>query len=85
MKKILSLILVLALSVFVFAACGADKAEENAAGDVADVKTETIKMGTNAAFPPYEYKDGEKFVGIDVEIADAIAKELGRELEIVDM
>jgi len=85
MKKILSLVLVLALSVFVFAACGADKAEENATGDVADVKTETIKMATNAAFPPYEYKDGEKFVGIDVEIADAIAKELGKELEIVDM
>ncbi|MBE6708409.1 MAG: basic amino acid ABC transporter substrate-binding protein [Ruminococcaceae bacterium] len=44
-----------------------------------------FKMGTNAAFPPYEYKEGEKFVGIDVEIADAIAKKLGGTLEIVDM
>ena len=45
----------------------------------------TIKMGTNAAFPPYEYKEGDAFVGIDVEIAEAIAKELGATLEIVDM
>ena len=44
-----------------------------------------IKMGTNAAFPPYEYKVGDAFVGIDVEIAEAIAKELGATLEIVDM
>ena len=92
MKKILSLILVIALSVFVFAACGADKTEEKTAdqetqqGEVAEVEeTATIKMATNAAFPPYEYKDGEKFMGIDVEIAGAIAKELGGELEIVDM
>lgn len=45
----------------------------------------TLKMATNAAFPPYEYKEGDAFVGIDVEIAQAIAAELGTELEIVDM
>lgn len=50
-----------------------------------DAKYTTIKMGTNAAFPPYEYKEGEDFAGIDVEIAGAIAEELGAKLEIVDM
>ncbi|MBR5452999.1 MAG: transporter substrate-binding domain-containing protein, partial [Clostridia bacterium] len=47
--------------------------------------TKVIKMGTNAAFPPYEYKEGDNFVGIDVEIAAAIAAKLGYTLEIVDM
>lgn len=44
-----------------------------------------IKMGTNAYFKPYEYYDGEKIVGIDAEIAGAIASYLGYELKIVDM
>ena len=76
MKKFLTLMLAV-LMVVSLAACGekADNVEEPA----------VIKMGTNAAFPPYEFKEGEKFVGIDVEIAEAIAAELGAELEIVDM
>ena len=48
---------------------------------------ETLKMGTNAAFPPYEYYDDETdaIVGIDAEIAAAVCTELGCDLEIVDM
>ena len=48
---------------------------------------ETLKMGTNAAFPPYEFyaDDSDEIVGIDAEIADAICKKLGYTLEIVDM
>ena len=42
-------------------------------------------MATNAYFQPYEYYDGDKIVGIDAEIAEAIAKKLGLELEIQDM
>ena len=46
---------------------------------------ETLTMGTNASFPPYEYYEDGKVVGIDAEIAAAIAEKLGMELEIVDM
>lgn len=48
---------------------------------------ETLKMGTNASFPPYEYYDDETgaIVGIDAEVAAAICEKLGCELEIVDM
>ena len=42
-------------------------------------------MATNAYFPPYEYYQGEKIVGIDAEIAQAIADKLGLELKIEDM
>ena len=44
-----------------------------------------LTMGTNAAFPPYEYYEEQKIVGIDAEIAGAIAEKLGLTLEIVDM
>jgi len=51
-------------------------------------KKETIVMGTNAAFPPFEFIGGEagnEVVGFDVEIAKEIAKDLGKELKIEDM
>ena len=42
-------------------------------------------MATNAAFPPYEFIEGSTIVGIDAEIAGAIAEKLGMELQIEDM
>ena len=75
MKKLIAVIMALCMlvsAVCLFASC--DKKDEN-----------TLVMATNAAFPPYEYKDGDKIVGIDAEIAAAIAEKLGMKLEIVDV
>lgn len=44
-----------------------------------------LHMATNAEFPPYEYYDGENIVGIDAEVAAAIADKLGMKLVIDDM
>jgi ABC-type amino acid transport substrate-binding protein len=44
-----------------------------------------LTMGTNAEFPPYEYYEGDAVVGIDAEIAAAIADQLGMKLKIEDM
>ncbi len=44
-----------------------------------------LVMATNAEFSPYEYHEGDAIVGIDVDIATAIAKELGKELVVEDM
>ena len=44
-----------------------------------------LTMATNAYFPPYEYFEGEQIVGIDAEIAAAIAEKLGLELVIENM
>ena len=47
---------------------------------------EKLVMATEATFPPYEFVDGDKITGIDVEIADAIAKKLGYEgVEVMDI
>lgn len=45
----------------------------------------TLVMVTNAEFPPYEYHEGGEIVGIDADIAKAIADELGMKLEIEDI
>ena len=54
-------------------------------GTVAAAMADTLTMGTNASFPPYEYYENEQIVGIDAEIAAAIAEKLGMELKIEDM
>ena len=50
------------------------------------VEAGKLHMSTNAAFPPYEMVDDSgKYIGIDVEVATAIAKKLGLELVVDDM
>lgn len=44
-----------------------------------------IVMSTNAEFPPFESKDNNKIVGIDVDIANVIAEKLGAQLSINDV
>jgi len=45
----------------------------------------TLTMATNAYFPPYEYYQSEKIVGIDADVAKAICDKLGYDLKIEDM
>ena len=45
----------------------------------------TLKMATNAEFPPYELKKDGKIVGIDADIMQAVADKLGMTLEIEDI
>ncbi len=53
------------------------------------IKEGKLVMGTSADYPPYEFHildNGEdKIVGLDVSVAQAIAEDMGLELEIVDM
>ena len=69
MKKVLSLVLVLALAISLVACGGAEN-------------DNVLTMATNAEFPPYEFMEDGKVVGIDAEIGAAIAEKLGKELVI---
>ena len=96
MKKLFALLLTLAM-VLSLAACGGNDApaEEETTDDAAVEETTestlptavegVLTMATNAAFPPYEYIEGGAIVGIDAEIAGAIAEKLGLEVQIEDM
>lgn len=46
---------------------------------------EQLVVATNAAFAPFEYMQGDKYAGIDMEIAAALADYLGMELVIQNM
>ena len=67
----------------------AASSDAEAAADAAELTTVTagkLTMSTNAAFPPYEMTtDTGDFEGIDIEVAGAIAKKLGLELQVDDM
>ena len=101
MKKFLSVLMAATMLVCVMAltGCGGDTTEpttdeannqsEPASTTATDLKTVTegvLTMSTNAAFPPYESTDDSgNVVGIDADIAAAIAEKLGLKLQIDDM
>lgn len=64
---------------------GDSAADDSGAAAFTTVNEGVLTMATNAAFPPYEYYEGDEIVGIDAEIAKAIADKLGLELKIEDM
>ena len=85
MKKFLTLLMAAILSiacVFGLSACK----EESSVRDLDDIlKDGKITVATNAEFAPFESKEGEKYVGIDIEIAQEIADYLGVQLVINNM
>ena len=82
MKKFLAVLLAALMICISFVACSSEKKSDDTNTDT--VTQETLTMATNAEFPPYEYKEGDNVVGIDAEVAQAIADKLGMKLEIVD-
>ena len=87
MKKISVLLLSLVMAVLALSACGQDKTAQDSKTDSGSASSseKTLTMATNAEFKPFEYKEGDKFYGIDMEIANLLAKKLNKELVIVDM
>lgn len=45
----------------------------------------SLKMGTNPAFPPFEYVEGSEIVGFDITLSQQIAADYGAALEVVNM
>ena len=81
MKKILSLTLA-SIMVLGLVACGQNASAPATSGGASTTK---LVMCTNAEFPPYEFKDGGNFMGIDVECAKLIGEKIGAEVEILDI
>lgn len=73
MKKLAMLAALVLMLTVVFAGCS---------GSTSGKK---LVMGTEAGFAPYEYMKNNQIVGVDVDIANEIAKAMGATLEIQDM
>ena len=80
MKKIIALVLCLVTIACLFSACGAKGKtldEVKSAGK--------LTVATSPDFAPFESLEGDKVVGIEVDIMNIVAQKLGVELEIVQM
>lgn len=80
LKKFLGIMLALAM-VFALTGCGGSSDDEA----TSEAGENTLVMATNAEFPPYEYFENSEIVGIDAEIAQAVADKLGMDLVIENM
>lgn len=78
MKKAITIIIALAMSFSLFACASSESSSSSSSDD-------KIYMGTEAGFAPYEYMSGDKVVGVDIDISNAIAQSLGKELVIKNM
>ena len=100
MKKYLKAVFAFAMTttmLFAMAGCGSSPEANNGEeqntevtqGETEGTEGETtgdvFVMATNAEFPPYEFYEGQDIVGIDVEIARAVAESMGKELKVEDM
>ncbi len=74
MKLLKSIVALAGVAIIAFASTACSSEEDN-----------KLYMATEAGFAPYEYYDGEDIVGVDVDIAKEIAKDLGKELVIQNM
>jgi len=72
-KRLVSMFVITTMVTAMFTGCGTKKTDD------------TLIVGTNAAFAPYEYMEGNKVVGIDMDISQAIADSMGKKLEIKNM
>ncbi|MCH6267386.1 transporter substrate-binding domain-containing protein [Neobacillus citreus] len=81
MKKIGLFSLFLILTIFI-AACGSK--ETSTSGEKA--KDEKVyKVGVDTTYPPFEYKEGNDYKGIDIDLINAIAKNQGIKIELNPM
>ena len=98
MKKILSAALAAVMALSLLTACSSQagettastQAETAAAGETTEAAggedSGKLIMATEAGFAPYEYtEDGQTVIGVDVDIANEIAKAMGKELVINNM
>jgi glutamine transport system substrate-binding protein len=72
-----SIVLILAL---VISACGTSNS-----GSDKSQKEKVYKVGVDTTYPPFEYKDGDTYKGIDIDLINAIAKKEGIKIELSPM
>lgn len=85
-RKLKVLLMMLAASVLLLAACGSDKDEENeqATNGEGEESYELVKKGSltfaaSGLYKPFNFEENGELTGFDIEIGNAIAEKLGLE------
>lgn len=74
-KKVVLGVTAALLAVGLLAGCGSDTAQ----------KEKVLRVGSETTFPPFEFAEGDKYVGFDIDLADALAKKMGYKMEFKSM
>lgn len=77
-KKLTTLALVAVAAMGILAGCGNEKPKMTQQEGV-------LRVGSETTFPPFEFTEGSKYVGFDVDLSEAIAKKLGLKMEFKSM
>ncbi|ESU32324.1 hypothetical protein G3A_11970 [Bacillus sp. 17376] len=78
MKKRFFAIVMMAITALVVSACGTS----SSGGTGSEAEKKELRVVTDAAYAPFEYMEGDKIVGFDIDFLKAAAKEAGYELKI---
>lgn len=92
MKKIIAVMLAVLTIAFAFAGCSSDKKEDNGTTASASADSDLAKIQANGKlvvgitdFEPMDYKDGDKWIGFDADMATAFAESIGVDVEFVEI
>ena len=77
-KKLTAIALVAVAAMGLLAGCGSEKSKMTQEAGV-------LRVGSETTFPPFEFTEGDKYVGFDVVLSEAIAKKLGLKMEFKSM
>lgn len=84
MKKIIA-VLLSAVMLISFAACGAKKAEKSSDSDLAYIKDKGVLVVGITDYAPMDYKENGEWTGFDAEFAQAVGEKLGVKVEFVEI
>ncbi|MGA9224725.1 MAG: basic amino acid ABC transporter substrate-binding protein [Mesobacillus sp.] len=81
MKKRFFAIVLMAITALIVSACGTSKTNETS-GTGSEAGKKELRVVTDAAYAPFEYMEGDKIVGFDIDFLKAVAEEAGYKLKI---
>ncbi|TCN34981.1 polar amino acid transport system substrate-binding protein [Kribbella orskensis] len=91
-SKVMAAAASVAVFALVLSACGSDEPSSGGGGEdkaaaagITLVKSGKLTVCTHLPYKPFQYKDGNKVVGFDVDLLDLLAKDLGLEQEVVNI
>lgn len=76
-KKVLSLGVLAVAAATLLSGCGGSSDDKGASS-----VPQTLILGMEPTFPPFEFTENDKYVGFDIDLANAIGEKIGSKIEI---
>jgi polar amino acid transport system substrate-binding protein len=84
MSRLPRLLALAAVASLALSACSSTSSGGGEVDGVKLIKSGTLTLCTNPPYPPFEEKDGDKVVGLDIDVVAEVAKDLGVPLTVVE-